>query len=199
VELTIRTATYRVEPPRARNNREGVGRPIHVVCAREENPPEGVEAVEWILLTSEPVAKPEDALLVLEHYTARWVIEEWHKALKTGCRIESRQLEEWHRLEVLLAIYSVIAWRLVALRDAARCGEELRAGVVLTESEMAILTRLDRTLRRSVMARDYLVSIAKLGGFLGRKGDGDPGWMTLWMGYSRLLDMQAGYELAKQR
>lgn len=166
-----------------------------MVLAREENPPH-TEPVEWILVTSEPIETADDLLRVLDHYCGRWKIEEWHKALKTGCRIEDRQLETWDRMDALLGVMSILAWRLVALRDAARSESGPRACTALTEIQCQILEHVDPSLRGSNDARKYLRCIAGLGGFLGRKRDGDPGWITLWRGLSRLGDMEAGFRLA---
>lgn len=192
--VSLRVGTYRLMPPKGRD-RSGESRQVNVVSAVEEDPPEGVDPVAWLLLTSEPVSNREEALTVLSHYCGRWKIEEWFKALKTGCRIEQRQLEKWDRLEVLLGIYSVIAWRLLSLRDAARSDDTWPEEETLTSSQRTILKRMDTSLRSGDGPRAYLRAIAKLGGFLGRKRDGDPGWITLWRGFSRLRDIEVGYDL----
>jgi hypothetical protein len=195
--VSLRVGTYRLMPPKVRD-RCGQSRQVNVVQVLEEQPPEGVEPLHWILLTSQPAGKSEQALQVLDHYCARWKIEEWHKALKTGCRLEQRQLRDWDRLEVLLGIFSVIAWRLLVLRDAARGNQTCPDEEVLTETQREILRKTDPTLQETDNARAYLRAIAKLGGFLGRKRDGDPGWITLWRGYSRLLDMELGHSLLRE-
>lgn len=192
-ELSLRAGTYRIMPP-ADRKRRGESRQVNLVWAVEENPPNGEDPIEWMLLTSEPIGTAKEVIAVLNHYCGRWKIEEWHKALKTGCRIEQRQLERWERLEVLLGIYSVIGWRLLLLRDAAR-HEDVCPKEALSETQRAILTRIDPSLKKTNDARAYVRAVAKLGGFLGRKRDGDPGWITLWRGYTRLRDMEIGYRL----
>lgn len=194
--LSLRAATYDLLPPKARK-RTGAPRRVNVVLAREENPPVGEAPLEWILLTSEPIATPEQIQAVLGHYCGRWKIEEYHKALKTGCRIEQRELETRERLEALLGVLSVIAWRLLALRDAARQDPKAPVQPTLTDTQCRILQRLDAALTGSSTARPYFLAIAKLGGFLGRKRDGEPGWITLWRGFSRLHDMERGYQLSR--
>lgn len=198
-KLSIRSGTYEIMPPSHLRAKKLGFKPllINVVSVVEEQPPEGIKPIEWFLITSEPVETTEDVLEVVDHYTGRWKIEEWHKALKTGCRIESRQLETWDRMEPLLGIFSVIAWRILALRDAARNDENIPCEEVLPESHREIICKLDPSVKPSDSATIFLRAIAKLGGFLARKSDGHPGWMTLWAGYMRLLDMEVGYALCK--
>jgi hypothetical protein len=149
-------------------------------------------------VTSEPLDTPEAAIAVARHYCGRWTIEEWHKALKTGCKMEERQLEDWDRLEILLALFSVIAWRLLVLRDAARA-EEACPPDALSDEDREILRKVQPKLPRNADAREYLRAVAKLGGFMARKSDGHPGWMTLWLGYARLCDMRLGFRAAGRR
>lgn len=196
-EVSIRAATYSIMPPVDRQ-RSGSSRDVNIVWVMEEFPPKGVEPLEWTLATGERIKTEEDVLAVVDHYCGRWKIEEWHKGLKTGCRIEARELEAWDRLEVLLGIFSVIAWRLLLLRDVARTDGVLRENEHLSERQCVILRELDPSLHGKDDARSYLRSIAKLGGFLGRKRDGDPGWITLWRGFSRLRDIETGYTLSRK-
>ncbi len=196
-EVALHAGCYAIMPPKARGRR-GAARAVNVLWIVEEHPPQGEDALEWILLTSESLETPQAAVTVARHYCGRWKIEEWHKALKTGCRVEERQLEAWDRLEVLLAIFSVIAWRLLALRDAARSDAPCPPDA-LSNEDRTILRNLMPSLPKGAKARAYLRAIAKLGGFLGRKSDGEPGWITLWRGYTRLCDMRLGYRAAKKR
>lgn len=195
-EVALHSGSYPIRPP-ADRKRRGQARQVNLLWVVEENPPRRVEALEWCLVTSEPMQTAEAAIAVARHYCGRWKIEEWHKALKTGCKMEERQLAGWDRLEVLLAILSVIAWRLLAVRDAART-EEPCPPEILSEEDRAILRRVQPTLLPAANSRDYLRAIAKLGGFMARKSDGDPGWMTLWLGYARLSDMRLGYNTAME-
>lgn len=191
-ELSLRAASYTLSPPRKSSG--GTPLDVHLVQVREEAPPSEKEGLDWTLLTSEPIGTPQEILRVVEHYRGRWKIEEWHKVLKSGCRIEDRQLESWDRLDVLLGLFSVIAWRLLAIRDEAR--NEAGTDTVLTPVEKTILRRMDRSLPAEPTVRDYLRAIAKMGGFLARKGDGEPGWQTLWGGMTRLRDLEIGFTLA---
>lgn len=192
----LRARTCKLLPPHNRD-RLGVSKSVNVLDVREEAPPTGADPLHWILLTTEPIECEADVLLVMDHYCGRWKIEEWHKVLKTGCRIEDRQLETWQGLEVLLGLLSVMAWRLLALRDAARVEQPQTqpAEAVLTETQEHILRKIDPALENSTGVRAYLLAIAKLGGFLGRKRDGHPGWLTLWRGFTRLRDIELGFSL----
>jgi hypothetical protein len=195
VQVTLQAGAYTVQPPKARN-RSGASRRINVIAIREETPSSVEAPMEWVLLTGESIATPDDLLAIMDHYCGRWKIEEWHKALKTGCRIEARQLEEWNRLDVLLGVFSVIAWRLLALRDAAREDSVEVAKDILSPAQRRIIEKMNPSIGAHFKARDYLLALAKLGGFLGRKRDGDPGWITLWRGLSRLNDIEVGFNLA---
>lgn len=194
VALELRAASYRILPPPGCKSNEPLE--IRIVCAQQKKPAEGETPLEWILLTSEEIGTVQNVEAVIQHYTGRWKIEEWHKALKTGCKIEERELEDWDRLDVLLGVLSIVAWRLLVVRDAARFGDA-SVDDYLSGSEQAVLRGMDPKLPKTPSLRDYLRSIAKLGGFLARKRDGDPGWITLWQGFTRLRDLDRGFRLAQ--
>jgi hypothetical protein len=158
-----------------------------VVEAREINPPKGVQAARWVLLTSEPVDSFDAAWTILEHYEKRWLVEEYHKALKTGCRLEARQYETAKRLEAITGVLSILAVRLLQLKMIARDDPQRPADQVVPQSWIAMLRCL-RKQKPSVpwTVREFYREMAKLGGFLGRKSDGEPGWMTLWRGFEKL-------------
>src|SRR5450830_884273 len=158
-----------------------------VVETREINPPRGVKAARWVLLCSEEVHDFQAAWEALERYEKRWLIEEFHKALKTGCRLEERQYETAKRLEAVTGVLSVVAVRLVQLKMLARNDPQRPAEQVVPQKWIQML----RTLRKRPpkapwTVRDFYRELAKLGGFLGRKSDGEPGWMTLWHGFEKL-------------
>jgi hypothetical protein len=158
-----------------------------VVEAREIDAPSGIQAARWVLWTSEAVRNFDDAWRVLEHYEKRWLIEEFHKALKTGCRLEERQYETAHRLEAITGILSILAVRLLQLKTVARKEPNRPASEVVPEQWITMLQRLRKHgPKRSWTVRDFYRELAKLGGFLGRKSDGEPGWMTLWRGFEKL-------------
>jgi len=174
---------------------------VNVVRALEVNPPEGEEPVDWMLYTSLPVESPEQALEVVDLYRRRWLIEEYFKALKTGCAFEKRQLESVHALLTMLAVSVPIAWHLLRLRTLARVDPNAPGSSLLTAAQLHCL-RLElgkpaRTLLpKDPTARQVLLAIARLGGHL--KNNGDPGWITLGRGLQDLLMLERGYLLARR-
>jgi hypothetical protein len=171
------------------------------VWAYEPTPAEGVEPLDWKLLTSVPVTSAEDALERLDWYAARWSIEQWHKILKSGCNIEMRQLESLDRLERLISVYAVIAWRILYATLLARIVPDLACTAVLADDEWeALYCRIHRTPAPPATPpplRDAVRWIARLGGFLGRNSDGEPGSKTLWQGFQELIPMTEMYRIMK--
>ena len=124
---------------------------------------------------------------MLEHYEKRWLIEEFHKALKSGCRLEERQYEAAKRLEAVTGVLSVLAVRLLQLKTIARDEPQRPAKQVVPMRWIQMLQSLRKRPPKSPWTvRDFYRELAKLGGFLGRKSDGEPGWMTLWHGFEKL-------------
>ena len=166
---------------------------VNVVRVNEPQPPSGQEPVEWLLYTSLPVDSPEQVLAVVDAYRQRWLIEEFFKALKTGCAFEERQLESTHALVNLLAVSIPIAWHLLRLRTLARVDADTPASSIASPAQLACLRyELGRhSLPKSPTARQVLLAIAKLGGHL--SNNGDPGWITLGRGYQDLLVLERGY------
>jgi Transposase DNA-binding len=175
---------------------------LWVVRAWEPHPPAGVEPLEWMLLTNVPVITAADARERLSWYESRWVIEEYHKGLKTGCGIEKLQFETVERLEPAIGILSALTTTLLQLRDAARAPDaDLRsaAEVVGPEYVEALAQRYPTRLRGFVSIKTFYLHVARFGGHQNRKGDGFPGWITLWRGWLRLEDLATGYRLARQK
>jgi len=170
-----------------------------VVHAVEVDAPKDVERVEWILLTSLPVTSFDEAWQILEYYERRWLIEEYHKALKTGCRVECRQLKSKEGLEKITAMLSVVAVRLLQLKSAARTNpaRPARHVVPLRWIKMLLAVRKRSKLTVAMSIGEFYRELAKLGGFLGRKSDGEPGWITIWRGWQKLYLLVHGAELAE--
>ena len=166
-----------------------------VVEAREVNAPKGVTALHWVLWTSLPIVTFEDAWEVIRYYECRWLIEEFHKGIKTGCRLESRQYMTAHSLESAAALSSILAVRLVQLKTVARTHPDAPATQVIPP----VWLRMLRALREKPITtvRDFYRHLAGLGGFLMRKRDGDPGWITLWRGTDKLLLAVRGHRALK--
>jgi hypothetical protein len=171
-----------------------------VVHAIEVNAPKDVERVEWILLTSLPVESFEDAWRIMGYYEKRWLIEEWHKALKTGCRVECRQLKSREGLERITGLLGVVAVRLLQLKSAARLTPERPARQIVPrlwiQMLIAVRKRLKHTTTAAMTVAEFYRELAKLGGFLGRKSDGEPGWITIWRGWQKLYMLVRGAEIA---
>lgn len=166
---------------------------MNVVEVREVNPPRGVTPLRWVLLTSLPVKSFDDAWQVIEYYEKRPLIEEFHKALKTGCRLEQRQYQTSKRLEALTGMISILAVRLLQLKAVARVDPERPAHTVVPARWLHMLRCIQRGKRRKILTvRDFYHGLARLGGWLGRRGDGEPGWITLWRGFEKLHNFLRG-------
>jgi hypothetical protein len=166
---------------------------LNVVHVIEPCPPKGEPAVEWLLFTTLPVDSEKRVATVVDNYRARWTIEEFNKALKTGCAYESREFESLHALLVVLAMSLPIACELLWLRSRARHDPDAPATEVVTTQQLKILRLLgSRPLTSKPTARDALWAVAGLGGHL--KRNGEPGWLVLYRGMQTLLHYEAGFE-----
>ena len=161
---------------------------MNVIEVVEVNAPKGVTPIRWVLFTSLPVDTFDDAWTVIGYYEARWLVEEYHKGIKTGCATESRQLKAAGRLEALVGLTSVIAIRLLQLKSIARTTPEVPAQRVVPRVWLQMLKLARRNLNRvhDLTVGQFYREVAKLGGFLGRKSDGEPGWITIWRGWEKL-------------
>jgi hypothetical protein len=173
---------------------------MNVVYVVEVDPPDGVEPISWVLLTSLPVDTFDQAWTVIEYYEARWLVEEYHKALKTGCRVQDRQLKTAGRLEAMVGLMSVSAVRLLQLKSVARTAPETPAQRVVPRVWLQMLKAARKGLQRvhDLTVGQFYREVAKLGGFLGRKGDGEPGWITIWRGWEKLNNFVHGATLASK-
>lgn len=169
---------------------------VTAVEVREVHAPDGVkEPLHWLLLTSLPCTTWAQAQRVVGRYAARWWIEEYHKALKSGAGVEESQLERGHRLEPLIAVLAVVAVRLLSTKMLARSRPESFEAAASFGPEM--LSVLEKKLGRPKGGwnnKNVLIATARLGGFIGRKSDGMPGWQTIWRGWQRLIWMCEGIE-----
>ncbi len=199
-KLAIRFATVSLCPPRSKPEL----RPLEVqmVLAQEVDAPVGAEPIEWALLTTAAVVGFEQACEKVAWYTQRWGIEVFHRTLKSGCRIEDRQLGHGDRLQACLAIDMVIAWRIHHMTKLGREVPDLPAEVFFDHDECQVLIAYETKNRKwpphapAPSLREAIRMTAKLGGFLGRKSDGEPGTETLWRGLLRLDGMTEGWRLA---
>ena len=170
---------------------------MNVVLVQEVNAPSGATPIRWVLLTSLPVDSFEEAWQVIEDYERRWLIEEYHKALKTGCSVEQHALRTADRLEPLIGLISVIGTRLLQLKLIGRSQPDAKAATHVPAAWLKCLKLVQPKLKITDMSvYDFFRELAKLGGFLARKGDGEPGWQTVWHGYKKLLSLLEGLRLA---
>ena len=155
--------------------------------------------MEWLLLTTMEVTTFEQAVEKLAWYTVRWGIEVYHRTLKSGCKIEERQLGTADRIETCLAIDMIVAWRIVYLTRLGRDTPEVPCTVYFEEAEWkaltAYITQTPVPPERTPTLREATRAVASLGGFLGRKGDGEPGTKSLWIGLQRLDDLTAMWKI----
>ena len=169
--------------------------PVWVVLAQEQDAPAGVTPLEWMLLTTMPVTNFDQAIEKLKWYALRWGIEVFHRTLKSGCRIEQRQLGNADRIEACLAIDMVVAWRIYYLNKLGRETPQAPCTVYFDEAEwkalMVFTTKNPVPPAQPPTLREAIRRVAGLGGFLGRKSDGEPGTQTLWIGLQRLDDIVA--------
>lgn len=188
-QIEVRFGTVSVPAPRQKSpwlREQGIELIcMNVVEVREVNAPAGVEPLHWVLLTSLAVTTFDESWTVIEYYEKRPLVEEFHKALKTGCRVEERQYETSERLEAITGLLGVTAVRLLQLRCAARQTPERPAEDVVPRHWVRVLSGLRRS-RRIVTVRDFFRQLAGLGGHMLRKCDGEPGWITLWRGFEKL-------------
>jgi hypothetical protein len=190
--MEVRCATISMPRPKAGVSRFVRDGGVTAICmsvveVREIKPPHGVKALRWVLLTSEEVETFNDAWRVVEWYEKRPLVEEYHKCLKTGCRVEARQYQTGDRLAPVIGLLSILAIRLLQLKMVARQNPECPAANVVPAEWLAALPRLTKQRKPIQNVRDFFRSLAGLGGFLGRKGDGEPGWQTIWSGLETLL------------
>lgn len=171
--------------------------PVNVVLVKEKNCPKTAVPIEWMLYTTEDISTAEDVVRIVDIYRKRWLIEEYFKALKTGCGIERRQLESKATLLKALAVFIPVAWKILRMRSLARLLPSQNSGLVLTALQIKILRQSSKTPVPSRLTnRSLLLAVAKLGGHL--KRNGSPGWMTIARGYEQILWAEVGWRMAMQ-
>jgi hypothetical protein len=194
--LAVAFAPVQVIPPKQKRGEHG-GQPLAlwIVRAWEPDPPTGEEPVEWFLLTNEPVASAADAWRVVGWYTCRWVVEEYHKAMKTGCDVEELQFCYEDRLQPMIALLSVVALTLLNLRATSRRpdAQTRPATDVVSEDYVEVLSAWRHgAIRVDWTIHDFFYALARLGGHQNRKSDKPPGWLVLWRGWLTLHAMTVG-------
>jgi hypothetical protein len=200
-EFAVRGGPVLVCPPHAKYGNHGdEPLPLYVVLATEVEPPAGEEAITWMLLTNEPVHTFGDAWDVIDWYEERWVVEEFHKAKKTGCQIEDMQFTTTARLEPAIALLSAVAVTLLNLREASRRPDaKTRCAKTLIAVDYVKVLSAWRygKIRDDLTVHEFFFALARLGGHQNRKCDGHPGWLVLWRGWMKLQAMLDGYDAAR--
>jgi hypothetical protein len=200
--LDVRYGSFELAPPGQGKSKGAAPVRLQAVVVTEIDCSEGTEPLEWKLLTTEPVDSLEKAAEVVGWYAKRWGIEVFHRTLKSGCRIEDRQLGNDHRLEACLAIDMVVAWRLFHLTKLGREIPDAPCTVFFEEAEWKALciyhTKNPDPPETPPTLREAIRMTAKMGGFLGRKGDGEPGTEVLWKGLQDLEKIAEFWEILER-
>lgn len=196
--LEIKYQKITICPPIGKEKRYG-NLELTIIHATERGTPKDRDRIEWKLVTNLPVTCKADAIQMLEWYALRWTIETFHKILKSGCRAEDSKLRTAERLANLIAMMCILSWRVLWLTMTNRVSPELPATLVFTDTEIKLMDHLIPNKGRQVAKTvgNYLIKLARLGGFLNRKGDGAPGNMVLWRGMARLTDIHLGYGVGR--
>jgi hypothetical protein len=202
VLVSVRFTQVKLNPPWRPNQKKLPQVTLTAILVREDKPPAEVdEPLEWLLLTNTSVQNFEEAVRVVGWYGCRWQIELYHKIIKSGCTVEACRLQKADRLQNYIALMSVVAWRLHWLTYLNRTDPDLPCTVILTPIEwQALYRRFHRTAALPPTpppVRQAVRWIAQLGGFLGRKGDGEPGITVIWRGWQRLQDIADTWSLVK--
>jgi hypothetical protein len=188
--LEVRALTVTIKPPHARSHLPAVT--LQVVLAEEVGGPSDGTAVSWLLLTSLPAATLAEALLVLDYYVARWLIEVYFRVLKTGCRVEEIQLETTARLKNCLAFYKIIAARVLYLTHLNRTAPEISCAAVFTDAEWksvwCVMKKKEPLPQQPPQLSEFMKLLTQLGGYNNRATEAPPGPQPLWIGIRRMLD-----------
>jgi hypothetical protein len=201
VRLAVTALAVTVHPPHVRKgNYPRVPLQVWAVRVWELSPPAGEKALEWILLTNHPCPDLKNACIVSGYYERRWVVEEFHKAMKTGLGVEEMQFTTTAALEPMIALFSTIATALLNLRAIGRQPDAKTrpARELFSLQYLKVLSGWRyREFRRDLTIHDFLFGVARLGGHQNRKSDKSPGWLVLWRGWAKLQSMREGADAVR--
>ena len=197
--LELKFTSLIVHPPEYKKKKYPALK-LTVIEARERNKPTKGEPIVWKLITNLPVKNLSSAIEKLEWYASRWKIETFHKILKSGCRAEESRMRTAQRLANLIAIFTILSWRIFWVTMLKREAPRARPSLAFTKTEIEILKRQIKSKRQPHSQRKYCIDrfvlqVAKLGGYLARANDPPPGNIVIWRGLARLSDMQLGFEM----
>ena len=197
--MSVAFAALTIRPPRqARGEHSDRSLSLSGVIAREIDPPPKETPLEWILLTNQPLESARQAQEVVEDYACRWMIEDYHKASKTGCGIEDTQMTTMHGLSNVIALLSVLAVHVLRLRCKARDEQIAGQPARLHEEELKVQLAARHSGQpdwRGMTVWEFFIAVARMGGYVLNPRKRPPGWLVLWRGYTRLEDMCAGARL----
>lgn len=197
VKQEVRLQTVRLKSPERRNGKKLTPIAIHVVHCKEINAPSEEDKLEWFLLTSLPINDAETALELVRWYLVRWQIELFFKILKSGCKIEELQFDSLEATSNCLAIYMLVAWRILYLTMLGRNCPDIDCDLVFEDSEWKSVFAIVKKKKPPAQVpklNEMIIMIARLGGFLGRKSDGFPGCKVMWIGMQRMTDFALAWE-----
>jgi len=194
-DVQLRFVPIVLRPPSDQKEKEPIT--LWVVHVLEPSPPPDTKPLEWFLLTTCTIDSVDDAQACLSWYCLRWRIEDWHRVLKSGCRIEDLAHHSADRLERAISINLVIAWRIMLMTLLGRACPELPAGVLLADHEIKVLQAYARkkNIKQPTHLGDAVRLVARLGGYLGRNNDPPPGHQLMWQGYTVLQTLCEGFSL----
>jgi len=192
------TQTIRAERIELSDGTDGT-LPVWCILAQESDPPAGSKPVVWRLLSNRPAKTLEDAVELIDWYRIRWEIELFFLILKEGCRVEALQLAHIERIETALALYMIVAWRINHVMRMSRTQSQMQANLLFEDDEWraAYILNKKKPPKNIPTLNEVVRLVARLGGFLGRKHDGEPGAKTLWLGMRQLAGFVQGLRLAK--
>lgn len=199
--LEVRAQPLQISPGNGAPSHLPDGLFLNFVEVSEPNPPEGEEPILWRLVTTEPIDTVEQVAAVVDMYRCRWIIEEFFKAIKSGCSYQELQLETAHALLVALSVYVPVAWRMLLMRWLDRHKPNEPATAVLSTTQVQVLKAVRQKDRKPLpntpTVHDALMAIAAIGGHLTQNGP--PGWMILSRGFAKLITMEIGWVAAHTR
>jgi hypothetical protein len=195
-QLQVAFGQLTLLPPRHEPRASKEPLTVWVIRVWEEQAPDGEEPLEWVLLTSVPTTTLEQAWERVDWYQCRWLVEDYHQCLKSGCRIEQRQLQSVDGLMRLLGLLSPLAVRLLQVRALAREDPERPAHEVIEPLMLAVLAQRSGHTSATMTIGTFWTEVARLGGYLARSHDGPPGWRTIWKGWLLLQTLLEGAHLA---
>jgi len=183
--------------PRAKNGKEKKVK-VNAVMAEEENPPEGQKPLIWIFITSLPIKTFEDVLKVIKYYLSRWEIELFFKVLKSGCKVEERQLQDTDRMKRLISLFLILSWRIIFTMMLGRICSEISCGDIFEASEWKsvykILNKNSPLPRNPPSLGNFIIMVATLGGYVKQKKGKPPGVKIMWKGMARMVDFAIAWD-----